>query len=85
MEKIVTPEFEICRCDLGSGGWSLHAPKDDPLAGEFQEIIFASGDSLYRAGKWSRPNKADYRRASVEYRRLVNEAGRASMVRRPAK
>ena len=32
MEKIVTPEFEICRCDLGSGGWSLHAPKDDPLA-----------------------------------------------------
>lgn len=72
--KITVPELEICRCDLGSGGWSLHAPRGDPLAGEFQEEIFASGDSPWRHGEWTRPNKRDYATAAAEYRRHARKS-----------
>ena len=53
--------LEICRCDRGSGGWSLHL--DDAA-----ETLVASGDSEYgeEYGDWLRPSAQDYAGARVQ-------------------
>ena len=53
----------LCRCDQGSGGWSLHAPgtTDEQIANG--EGLLASGTAHRIGSDWSRPDKADYARA----------------------
>lgn len=58
-------ELEICRSDLGDGGWSLHIPDDDTDAG-----LLLSGESDRDASGigWSRPNDEDREEAMQVYR-----------------
>lgn len=51
-------ELELCRCDLGSGGWSLHLDDED-------ESLISSGDAEMVTDSsgfedWNRPNAEDY-------------------------
>ena len=45
-------ELELCRCDHGSGGWSLHT--DDGL------IILSGPSELDENEEWLRPDERDY-------------------------
>ena len=45
-------ELELCRCDLGSGGWSLHTPDD--------KLILSGPSKIDKDGDWIRPNEEDY-------------------------
>lgn len=61
------PEFEVCRSDMGDGGWSLHAPAGDVVP---EECVLASGPSRWRNGAWEHPSQLSYRQARVKYRQL---------------
>ncbi len=61
------PEFEVCRSDMGDGGWSLHAPAGDVVP---EECVLADGPGRIRNGAWAPVSQLAYRRARVKYRKL---------------
>lgn len=64
------PQLEICRSDLGDGGWSLHAPAGDIVP---NEIVLASGEGRMVFGQWAAPSRKAYAAAAAEYRRRAAE------------
>jgi hypothetical protein len=72
--------FVLVRSDQGDGGWSLHrggATDEEIASGDAPAILTGQAEET-EAGDWSRPDDADYARASGEWRpthRIFTPAG----------
>lgn len=79
MNNVAKKEFalELVRSDLGDGGWSLHAKREDLLDNPMCDSqdcypLLVSGESKAGPdGEWLRPKKADYAAAQKKARELA--------------
>ena len=63
-------ELEVCRSDMGDGGWSLHAV-DSGFVSEDEVLLSGPAEWDDYGGVWDRPNEVDWHIAENELKKRM--------------